>query len=161
MEFRKEGDSAYTAGFNGTLEYLEAGTYYVRYQGDVNHSPSPDTAFSVSEGRKLNIIVPQNPIGYTVTVNKTEMEYEGSYTLKVEIQEGYTATEDFKIIISNWECGQQAGVEETYMTAIADQIIVMDDGEMVGLGTHEALLANCPVYREIHESQFRKGDQQA
>ena len=62
-------------------------------------------------------------MGYTVTVNKTEMEYEGSYTLKVEIHEGYTATEDFKIIISNWECGQQAGVEETYMNAIADQII--------------------------------------
>ena len=123
MEFRKEGDSDYTAGFNGTLEYLEAGTYYVRYQGDVNHNPSPDTAFSVSEGRKLNIIVPQNPIGYTVTVNKTEMEYEGSYTLKVEINEGYTATEDFKIIISSWACGQQAGVEETYMNAIADQII--------------------------------------
>ncbi len=123
MEFRKEGDSSYTAGFNGTLEYLAAGTYYVRYQGDANHNPSPDAVVTVNAGRKLQIVVPQNQVGYTVTVNKTEMEYEGSYTLKVEIHEGYTATEDFKIIISNWECGQQAGVEETYMNAIADQII--------------------------------------
>lgn len=123
MEFRKEEDSAYTAGFNGTLEYLAAGTYYVRYQGDANHNPSPDAVVTVNAGRKLQIVVPQNQVGYTVTVNKTEMEYEGSYTLKVEIHEGYTATEDFKIIISNWECGQQAGVEETYMNAIADQII--------------------------------------
>lgn len=123
MEFRKEGDSAYTAGFNGTLEYLAAGTYYVRYQGDANHNPSPDAVVTVNAGRKLQIIVPQNQVGYTVTVNKTEMEYEGSYTLKVEIHEGYTATENFKIIISNWECGQQAGVEETYMNAIADQVI--------------------------------------
>lgn len=123
MEFRKEGDSTYTAGFNGTLEYLAAGTYYVRYQGDANHNPSPDAVVNVNDGRKLQIVVPQNQVGYTVTVNKTEMEYEGSYTLKVEIHEGYTATEDFKIIISNWECGQQAGVEETYMNAIADQII--------------------------------------
>ena len=123
MEFRKEGDSAYTAGFDGTLEYLAAGTYYVRYQGDANHNPSPDAVVTVNAGRKLQIVVPQNQVGYTVTVNKTEMEYEGSYTLKVEIHEGYTATEDFKIIISNWECGQQAGVEETYMNAIADQII--------------------------------------
>ena len=123
MEFRKEGDSTYTAGFNGTLEYLAAGTYYVRYQGDANHNPSPDAVVNVNAGRKLQIVVPQNQVGYTVTVNKTEMEYEGSYTLKVEIHEGYTATEDFKIIISNWECGQQAGVEETYMNAIADQII--------------------------------------
>ena len=123
MEFRKEGDSSYTAGFNGTLEYLAAGTYYVRYQFDANHNPSPDAVVTVNAGRKLQIVVPQNQVGYTVTVNKTEMEYEGSYTLKVEIHEGYTATEDFKIIISNWECGQQAGVEETYMNAIADQII--------------------------------------
>ena len=123
MEFRKEGASAYTAGFDGTLEYLAAGTYYVRYQGDANHNPSPDAVVTVNAGRKLQIVVPQNQVGYTVTVNKTEMEYEGSYTLKVEIHEGYTATEDFKIIISNWECGQQAGVEETYMNAIADQII--------------------------------------
>lgn len=123
MEFRKEGDSTYTAGFNGTLGYLAAGTYYVRYQGDANHNPSPDAVVTVNAGRKLQIVVPQNQVGYTVTVNKTEMEYEGSYTLKVEIHEGYTATEDFKIIISNWECGQQAGVEKTYMNAIADQII--------------------------------------
>lgn len=123
MEFRKEGDSSYTAGFNGTLEYLAAGTYYVRDQGDANHNPSPDAVVTVNAGRKLQIVVPQNQVGYTVTVNKTEMEYEGSYTLKVEIHEGYTATEDFKIIISNWECGQQAGVEETYMKAIADQIV--------------------------------------
>lgn len=103
MEFRKDGDSTYTAGFNGTLEYLAAGTYYVRYQGDANHNPSPDAVVNVNGGRKLQIVVPQNQVGYTVTVNKTEMEYEGSYTLKVEIHEGYTATEDFKIIISNWE----------------------------------------------------------
>ena len=38
----------------------------------------------------------------------------------------------------------------------ADQILVMDDGELVGCGTHDELLASCEVYREIHESQFRK-----
>ena len=38
----------------------------------------------------------------------------------------------------------------------ADQIIVLDDGECVGCGTHADLLNNCEVYREIYESQFRK-----
>ena len=38
----------------------------------------------------------------------------------------------------------------------ADQILVLDDGELVGCGTHDELLASCPVYAEIHESQFRK-----
>ena len=42
----------------------------------------------------------------------------------------------------------------------ADQIIVLDDGRMVGLGRHADLLESCPVYKEIYESQFKKGDAQ-
>lgn len=38
----------------------------------------------------------------------------------------------------------------------ADQIIVLEDGEMAGLGTHEELLAGCEVYQEIYYSQFPK-----
>lgn len=38
----------------------------------------------------------------------------------------------------------------------ADLIIVLDDGKMVGKGTHEELLENCQVYSEIYHSQFRK-----
>lgn len=38
----------------------------------------------------------------------------------------------------------------------ADQIIVMDDGEVAGIGTHEDLLENCPAYQEIYYSQFEK-----
>lgn len=39
----------------------------------------------------------------------------------------------------------------------ADRILVLEDGKQAGFGTHEELLENCPVYREIHESQFRRG----
>lgn len=35
----------------------------------------------------------------------------------------------------------------------ADQIIVLDDGQAVGIGTHEQLLGDCQVYREIFETQ--------
>ena len=38
----------------------------------------------------------------------------------------------------------------------ADQIIVLDDGEVAGIGTHEQLLAGCPAYQEIYYSQFEK-----
>lgn len=38
----------------------------------------------------------------------------------------------------------------------ADQILVLDDGMLVGKGSHKELLANCPVYQEIYYSQFPK-----
>ena len=38
----------------------------------------------------------------------------------------------------------------------ADVILVLDDGKMVGMGTHEDLLDSCETYREIYASQFKK-----
>lgn len=38
----------------------------------------------------------------------------------------------------------------------ADQIVVLEDGEMAGLGNHQELMAACGVYREIYESQYGK-----
>lgn len=38
----------------------------------------------------------------------------------------------------------------------ADKIIVLDDGHMVGIGTHEELLQTSSVYKEIYDSQFKK-----
>ena len=38
----------------------------------------------------------------------------------------------------------------------ADCILVLDGGRLVGAGRHDELLQTCPVYREIHESQFKK-----
>lgn len=36
----------------------------------------------------------------------------------------------------------------------ADKILVLDDGELAGMGTHDQLLKSCPVYQEIYYSQF-------
>lgn len=38
----------------------------------------------------------------------------------------------------------------------ADQIIVLNEGDMVGIGTHDELMASCPVYQEIALSQLKK-----
>ena len=40
----------------------------------------------------------------------------------------------------------------------ADKIVVLDEGRAAGIGTHEELLKDCPVYREIYESQHKKED---
>ena len=40
----------------------------------------------------------------------------------------------------------------------ADQIVVLGDGRVVGLGTHDELLATCPAYRSIYDSQVKGGE---
>ena len=40
----------------------------------------------------------------------------------------------------------------------ADLIIVLDDGEIVGTGTHDELLETCDIYKEIYNSQYGKGE---
>ena len=40
----------------------------------------------------------------------------------------------------------------------ADLILVLEDGELVGKGTHEELLENCEVYNEIYMSQYKKSE---
>lgn len=45
--------------------------------------------------------------------------------------------------------------QRTSSIRYADKIIVLEDGEAVGIGTHEELLHSCQVYREIYESQYR------
>ena len=36
----------------------------------------------------------------------------------------------------------------------ADKIIVMEEGEMIGYGTHQELIQSCPIYQEISQSQM-------
>ena len=42
----------------------------------------------------------------------------------------------------------------------AERIVVLNEGEPVGIGTHDELLMNCPVYKEIYESQTKEADEQ-
>ncbi|MBQ5794114.1 MAG: ABC transporter ATP-binding protein [Clostridia bacterium] len=47
--------------------------------------------------------------------------------------------------------------QRTASIAHADLILVLEDGALVGQGTHDALLSSCAVYREIYDSQFKGG----
>ncbi len=48
--------------------------------------------------------------------------------------------------------------QRTSSIHMADLILVLEDGRIVGRGTHDDLLRSCEVYREIHESQFKGGE---
>ena len=49
--------------------------------------------------------------------------------------------------------------QRTSSIQFADQIIVLDDGKAVGIGTHDVLLRDCEIYREIYESQTKGGSE--
>jgi ABC-type multidrug transport system fused ATPase/permease subunit len=49
--------------------------------------------------------------------------------------------------------------QRTSSISHADKIIVLEGGEVVGVGKHDDLLESCSVYREIYESQFKGGEQ--
>ena len=46
--------------------------------------------------------------------------------------------------------------QRTASLQYADKIVVLEEGKIVGVGTHDDLLETCTVYREIYESQFKK-----
>ncbi len=65
--------------------------------------------------------------------------------------------------IKNLPYGQTVFIVSQRASSIrhADQILVLDDGCAVGIGTHDELLQTCDVYREICESQMEKGGEGA
>ena len=72
------------------------------------------------------------------------LDYKTDYLLRTELKK-YTKTATSLIV------AQRIG---TIMNA--DKIIVLDEGNVVGIGTHKELLKNCPVYKEIAYSQLSK-----
>ena len=51
--------------------------------------------------------------------------------------------------------------QRTSSIRFADQILVLDDGKGVGVGTHDELLTTCSVYKEIYDSQYKKSGKEA
>lgn len=61
MEYRAEGEETYTPITGTELTDLAAGTYCIRYKGDENHDPSPDTLVTIAPGSAPVITPAPNP----------------------------------------------------------------------------------------------------
>ncbi len=85
-----------------------------------------------------------NPEILVLDDSASALDYATDYRLRKAIKERCKST---VIVIS-----QRASAVRN-----ADQILVMDDGKIVGEGTHEALLSDCEVYKEICASQTEGG----
>ena len=103
---------------------------------------------NVSGGQKQRLsiarAIARNPEIYIFDDSFSALDYKTDYVLRKELNK-YTAYAT-KFIV-----GERIGTIKD-----ADQIIVLDDGKIVGIGKHKELLKTCKVYREIAESQITK-----
>lgn len=93
MEWRAKESGEYQAVPEGVAELsgLAAGTYEVRYRADDNHEASAATKVTVATGRKLAVTLPAEQVGYKLTADATELDWHGSATLAISIEDGYFA----------------------------------------------------------------------
>lgn len=93
MEWRAKDAGEYQAVPEGVTELggLAAGMYEVRYRADDDHEASAATKVAVATGRKLAVALPAEQIGYKLTADATELDWHGSATLTISIEDGYFA----------------------------------------------------------------------
>lgn len=72
----------------------------------------------------------------------------------------YVTDLNLRRALKNQDIGQTLIIvsQRTASVKDADKIIVLDDGEIVGVGTHNELYENCQIYREIEDSQSKGGN---
>ena len=91
MEYRKDGESTYTAVSGDTLENLAAGKYFVRFKEDEIHSASAETQVVIAAGRKLAVTYKADG----AIVATVEVAYgEDAAAPALPSKEGYTPTWD-------------------------------------------------------------------
>ena len=93
MEWRAKDSGEYQAMPEDATELsgLAAGAYEVRYRADDNHEVSAATKVTVATGRKLAVAMPAEQVGYKLAADATELDWHGSATLTISIEDGYFA----------------------------------------------------------------------
>ena len=111
-------------------------------------SPISQGGTNVSGGQKQRLsiarAIAKNPEIYIFDDSFSALDFKTDFELRKAL---YSYAKDSTIFI----------VAQRINTILkADQIVVLDEGKVVGIGTHQELLKNCSVYKEIAESQLSK-----
>ena len=145
MEYRKDGESTYLSVNSSALENLKPGKYYIRYQGDNNHSPSNDTIIHISDGRKLTITVPDEQIGYILETDVKTTAYGGEVYISIVPKNGYEKTNKFALKV-NGVAVELTEYSNVIVTATEDLVITV---EGIELKTDQETKPNDTIEEEI------------
>lgn len=106
---------------------------------------------NLSGGQKQRLTIARalvkNPEILILDDSSSALDYATDSALRRDIKK---YTEDMTVIVI---------AQRVASIRNSDLIIVLDDGELVGMGTNEELLQNCEVYKEINDSQDERGDE--
>ncbi|MBR3772641.1 MAG: ABC transporter ATP-binding protein [Clostridium sp.] len=128
-------------------------TEFIESKEDKYNSPISQSGTNVSGGQKQRIAiaraVARNPEIFVFDDSFSALDYKTDVALRKALRE---QTSESTVLV----------VAQRISTIIhADQIIVLDEGKIVGKGTHEELLKNCKVYYEIASSQLSASELEA
>ena len=123
-------------------------TEFINSKPEKFESPIAQGGTNVSGGQKQRLsiarAIAKEPEIYIFDDSFSALDYKTDATLRRALKE---ETGDSTVLI----------VAQRISTILhADQIVVLDEGKVVGKGTHKELLKTCEVYREIAESQLSK-----
>lgn len=121
---------------------------FVEKKEEKYQAPIAQGGTNVSGGQKQRLAIARaiarNPEIYIFDDSFSALDYKTDFVLRKELKKH---TKDATTLI----VAQRIGTIKN-----ADKIIVLDEGKMVGMGTHKELLENCKVYQEIALSQLSK-----
>lgn len=129
------------------VSIAQADEFVLKMDGTYN-APISQSGTNVSGGQKQRLsiarAIARDPEILIFDDSFSALDYKTDHTLRSALHE---KTKDVtKLIVA----------QRISTIRDADQIFVLDHGKIVGRGTHEELLANCPEYQEIAESQLSK-----
>ena len=127
------------------LNYAQADTFVKQKDGQLDHPVSQNGA-NFSGGQKQRLTIARALVGQPDILIFDDSSSALDYATEAALKKA----------IDNLPWNPTVFIVSQRASSVidADLIIVLDDGNIVGMGKHNDLLQNCVIYREIYESQF-------
>lgn len=144
----RQGDrNATTKDFRWAARISQAAEFVERYDDQYEHQVEERSA-NFSGGQKQRLSITRGVVGKPKVLilddSTSALDAKSEKRVKEALEKELTQTTTFVI------------AEKIFSVMDADKIMVLDQGQIVALGSHQELLATSQVYREIYETQRAK-----